>query len=94
MLKKFDNRTVKGEWFTVHVDGIRAVEYREAGKSVRVEIEGGESAPREVDWVIYAKTFRDTTAIDTEGEDASTRTEIVKRISAALDVLGMPYKIV
>jgi hypothetical protein len=94
MLKKIDNRTVKGEWFTVHVDGIHAVEYRETENSARVGIEGGEPAPGQIDWLIYADTFRDTTPIGTESESASARTEILKRISAALDVLGMPNRVV
>jgi hypothetical protein len=40
VLKKVDNSTVRGTWFTVRVLGIHHVEYSEGGRVATVEIEG------------------------------------------------------
>jgi len=57
VFEKINNKSVRGEHFTVTVPDVHKIEYTEAGKVTTVEIEGGMSEPGQVDWLIYIRTF-------------------------------------
>jgi hypothetical protein len=95
MLQKISNKSVRGPGFTVTVPDIHKVEYTEAGKVAVIEIEGGTSKPGQVDWLVYAQTFRGWLPPH-ESEDIGNekRRQILENVGKSLSALGMPHRIV
>jgi immunity protein 74 of polymorphic toxin system len=95
MLYKTDNKSVRGPHFTVTIPDIHKVEYSESGKVATIEIEGGTSEPGQVDWLVYAQTFQGwLPPHESEEITAEKRRQILKDVSEALSMLGMPHKII
>lgn len=94
MLQKVSNKSVRGPHFTVTVPNIHKVEYAEGEKLATVEIEGGMTAPSQVDWLVYAQTFRGWLPPHESEEIGEKRRQILQNVSQALLILGMPHKIV
>jgi Immunity protein 74 len=96
VLKKVDNSTVRGTWFTVRVLGIHHVEYSEGGRVATVEIEGEQEVPDgEVTWVVYLHTITGWLPPHEYDEmDHAKVEEIAERIGKSLLLLGMPHEII
>ena len=95
MLQKINNKSVRGTYFTVTVTDIHKVEYAEGGKIAVIEIEGGMSEPKQVDWLIYAQTFRGwLPPHESEEIGDDKRKQILANVSNSLSILEMPHKIV
>jgi hypothetical protein len=94
MLKKIDNNTVRGTWFTVHVRDIHWVKYSEGGRVATIEIEGWRSPDGVVNWDVYGQSLMYwDEPYEPDDMDLSKRLEILERVSASLEVLGMPHRI-
>ena len=95
MLQKINNKSVRGSYFTVTVPDIHKVKYTEGVKVATVEIEGGMSAPGQVDWLVYVRTFSGWFP-PCESDEISVEQlrQIFVNISQALSVLGMPHELI
>ena len=95
MLQKINNKSVRGQYFTITVPDVHRVEYTEAGRVATVEIEGGMSEPGRVDWLVYVRTFTGwLPPHEAEAINAEKRRQILENMSQALETLGMPHKMV
>jgi hypothetical protein len=95
MLQRINNKSARGEHFTVTVPDIHKVEYAEGGRIATVEIEGGMSEPGQVDWLVYVRTFTGwLPPHESEEISAEKRRQILDRMSQALSALGMTHKMV
>jgi hypothetical protein len=95
MLQKITNKSVRGPNFTVTVPDVHKVEYAEGGKIATIQIEGGMTTPRRVDWDVYAQTFSGwLPPHESEEINGEKRRQILQNVSQALLILGMPHKIV
>ena len=96
MLQKIDNNSVRGPYFTVTIPDIRTLVYSEGGKIAVIEIEGGGiDEPREVEWLVYAQTFRGWLPPHELVEISNEkRRQILENVSESLMTLGMAHKIV
>src|SRR5256885_13211100 len=92
-LELASNKAVIGEQgWSVNVPDIHRVVYRELNKSITIEIEGGESSPGNIDWLIYVPTVpRWDQPFTSEIISDETWTLIGDRISRSLQLLEMKH---
>lgn len=95
MLKRINNKSVCGPNFTVRVTNIHQIEYIEDGKIASIEIEGGINDQGQVEWLVYAKTFRGwMPPHDAEKLIVKEIERILENVSQSLNMLDMRHKIV
>ena len=92
MLKRIDNKTVRGSSFVVSVPDIHRVIYTEGEKVASVGIEGGMCVGGRVEWVVYSKTLQGWEQPHHYDEmTPSKREEILADVSKSLALLEMPH---
>lgn len=91
-MKKIDNKTIKGDGFTITVPDIHHVSYVQGATMATVEIEGG-SEDGQIVWLIYSATLTGSNGPNADFVDIH-RQEIIDRISKALALLTMPHRVI
>jgi len=94
MLRKLDNKTVKGHGFTITLPTIHEIRYSEGNKTLTVEIEGGTNEKGNVEWDIYSTTMRGwLPPHQLEPLSYEDKQRILRNISDSLILLGMKHRI-
>ena len=90
-MKKINNGLVIGKGFEIHVPDIHQVKYVSGQHSGTLEIEGGGTG-KNIYWSIY-KSSLSGDDFDSEIFFINNRATILRQISEALILLGMPNEI-
>ena len=95
MFQRLDNKTIRGPNFVLSVPDIHRAVYTEGEMVASVEIEGGMGPDNQVNWLVYSETLRGWQEPHADIDMAEAkRQEVLKTVSASLDLLAMPHKVV